>query len=123
MKFFKSNSVFDSFKISYYLNKLSGYWFFTIKKDKAGNYTSTTSVMDFVLLFLSLTLCISSCLSVIRTPFKLSSRSIILDIGVFISSKIVVLCPIIIVLLNFYHRHECFQIIRNYHWIDKKVNL
>lgn len=121
MKFLKSNSVFDSFKVSYYLNKFSGYWFFTIKRDMQGNYTSATTVVDLIILLLSVALSTSSFLTVIRMPLKLSSRSVILDIGVYILSKIVVLSPIFIILLNFYHRHECFRIIKTYHTIDQKV--
>lgn len=121
MKFFKSNNIFDSFKFYYYLNKLSGYLFFTIKKDKHGSYSSSTTMLDISALAISLAFCLFVCAEMIGVPFKPSSRSVILDLGIFILTKLVAFDCVVIVLFNFLHRHKTFQILKNCHWIDGKV--
>ena len=122
MKYLKSENIFDSFKIFYYLNKFSGYLFFTIRRDKIGNYFSITTVLDIVIFFTSFIFAILSYSAVVTTPFNTSSRSIILDIGVFVIPIILVLFLILIIPISFCHRSDQFQILKNYHFIDKKAS-
>lgn len=121
MSLLKSNNIFRSIKLSLFCSKVCGFVFFTVKSDASGNFFSETTVWDYVLLAIALILACCSVISVAREPFTSGSRSIVIDIALFLFSKFVTLNRISTVLLNFYHRREWFQIIDGFHWIDKKV--
>ena len=123
MKYFKSSSIFDSFRFFYYLSKFGGYLFFTVKKDKLGKYYSATTVLDIMVFVTSLMITLTASWNIVKTPFKLSSRSIVLDLGVFMLTKMIVLNINFSTVQNFFNRHENFEIIGNFHFIDKKVKL
>lgn len=112
--------IFDSFKFCYRVNKLSGYLFFSIRKD-SGRFYSTTTPWDVILFITSLTIKSYSLAIIFKLPLIISSRSIMIQIGIFMYLKAVVFHPMILILMNFYNRHEMFKIIKNLEWIDEKV--
>lgn len=116
-----SFSVFESFKFSIKCNKICGYLFFTLKSDASEKITSSTTLWDLMIFLLSLTFTITSVVSVWEIPVTTSSRSVIINIGLFLVFKFATLHPLIMVLLNFYFRHDWFEILNAFHWIDEKV--
>lgn len=116
----KSNSIFDSFKFIYHLNKLSGFLFFTTRTGSEGFYSVTTA-WDIAIFLISLSAASCAIKEAFKAPFLVNSRSIILDIGSYVNGKTSILHPAILIIINFYHRHDIFQILHNLHWIDAKV--
>lgn len=116
----KSNSIFDSCKFIYRLNKLSGFLFFTIRNGSEGFYSVTTA-WDVAIFLISLSAASCAIKDASKAPFTVNSRSIILDIGSYVNQKTSILHPVILIIMNFYYRHDIFKILHNLHWIDRKV--
>lgn len=122
MKLFRSTNIFESFKFQLICNKFSGYLFFTVS-EQSKKFSSKMTAWDVFILFTSLVFASASCVTVLKSPLVMSSRSIIIGIADFFFSKFVVLHPIITIMLNFYFRHEWFHILNILHRIDRKVKL
>lgn len=116
-----TKNIFDSFKFLYYTNKFCGYLFFTIIKDDSGKYYSTTTFYNVIFFMLNIILSVIAVIATLKFPIEFSSRSIIINLGVFINQRTVILRPLAIILINFWKRNDMFKIILNMHLIDEKV--
>lgn len=122
MKFPSPNNIFDSIGFSYYLSKGVGYLFYTIKKDNFGNLVSITTPLDLVIFLTNLTFICWVFFDQLHQPLISTSGSIILDMSIVIIQKLVIVHPFILIILNFFNRHESFKIIHNLNWIDLQVH-
>lgn len=122
LRFLSSNNVFESSKFCFKINQLSGFLFLTIRKDRSGVYYSTTTALDLIWLLVSLASASWLFFIVLQTPLEITSRSTILDIGIYLNSKLSALQPILFMLLNFLNRKEFFGIVESFHWIDIRVS-
>lgn len=116
----KSNNIFDSFKFCYHVNKLSGYLFFSIRKDEPGKFYSST-LCDVMFFIASFIFTFYPFILVWRLPLILSSRSVILGIGTYLNLKTTILHPLILISMNFFNRHDMFEVLQNLNWMDEKV--
>lgn len=122
MQLLTAKNVFESFKFLYNLNKLCGYLFFTISKDRLGKYSSKTTAKDFLLFAASIAFSIYGIYRFIGSPVIGQADAIIIYIGLFLISKLMIIQPLFNVLHNFIKRKKMFQILYNFNFIDEKVS-
>lgn len=123
MQLLASKSVFESCRFLFNLNKICGYLFFTISKDKFGRYSSETTAKDYLLLLASLSFSIYGIFKFIDNPVIGKADAIVIYFGLFLISKLMIVQPLFNVLHNFLTRKKMFKILSNFHWIDKQVSL
>ena len=122
MKFLSSSGLFESMSFSYKLNKLGGYICYSVHQDRFGDVVSTTTILDFIIFSINLLFSCLAFLSQSSLPMTSTSGSLILDIGILLISKLLILHPILLILMNFINRHDCFKLIKNLNWIDAQVS-
>lgn len=123
MQLLKSKNVFESCRFLYYLNKFCGYLFFTISKDRFGRYSVETTAKDYFIFIVSTAFSSYAIYKFIDNPVIGNSDAIVVFIGLFLISKMMIVHPVFNVLYNFHNREKIFQILCNFHWIDKQVSL
>jgi hypothetical protein len=121
MKFFKFNSVFQTFKVPYFFNKFYGVLFFTIKRKPDGKFYAKTTFWDFLLFLFSFILTFREFLKFFKAPFK-TSKSIVIDMMVKLDTFQSVFRTPLTVVFNFYSKQFMWKIVENLNFIDVKVN-
>jgi hypothetical protein len=123
MKFLSANNVFESIKFARIANKFSGFLTFSIQKKVTGKYFVNTTALDIGIFVILFTFFCGTIFSVLNIPLKMTTNSVIIELGMFVNSKVVVMQPLIVILLNFYNRKTFFKVFENLHWIDKRFVL
>lgn len=123
MKLLASKNIFESIRFFYNLNKLSGYLFFTFSKDGSGQFSSKTTAIDYFSFAASTTFSIYGIYSFVGGSLIANQDAIIIFIGLFILSRLMIIQPLFFILSNFHNRKKMFKILYNFHWIDEQVSL
>lgn len=123
LKIMSPRNIFESFRFCYFLNKLSGNLFVTIKQDKFGNFHPSTSPWDFVIFFCSFSFAFYNVKKVSDSSLKIMSSSVIIELAVHFNDKITYFKFLLAIILNFATRYTTFKILSNLNWIDFKVKL
>lgn len=117
---FRSKNIFESFRYCYYVNKLSGYMFFSIKKTSE-SYKFSSTKFDFFVFVSSLVLSLWSFYETLEISSVYFSKSVVLKLGFLLSAKLAALHSLILIFCNFINRKHLFKIIENFDWMDQKV--
>lgn len=121
MQTFKATNVFESNKFNYILCKILSFLFITIKTNGRNFYHVTTKFDKFRFIFVVM-LIFGNFYLISQINLKSSVRSVILEIGLFISANIQSAAPLLLMIGTFYYRNEYFNVLKNLNWIDKEVN-
>ena len=120
MKFFKSKSIFDTFKFSYYCNKLTGVLFFTLKQSKHGHFHIKTTFLDFLIFLFNLIFTSNE----LRKAFMIrveTNKSVVIEITDKLDCIMSVLRSVLVIFSNFIHKKVLWKIICNFNFIDLQV--
>lgn len=116
-----SVNIFEVINFPYKFSKLVNFQFISLEKTKTGKYYSYTSKWDIVRLIIGIVFVIWNFYYLSNNSFTSTSRSIIFDIGMYMSSKFEIVHPALIMLQTFHYRYEYFHILNGFHYIDEKV--
>lgn len=119
MKFFDKKNIFEVSKLFYLVTKYCGYFPFTV------NFKSrlvTVELTDWIIFVISFAFSIVATLFVSKLSIIDSTKSVILETGIFILMKNSLASMVVIKLFNFVIRKKIVDIFVNIRWIDLKVN-
>jgi len=120
MKFFNPESTIESLKLVIFGLKISGFMSFSIQIDcnRLKYKTSWLNVFYFISVFslASHTFC-----GAFSDPISFSSRPLILDIGIYLLTRIAYAKLLFALAWSFYCRRDLFKVINNICKIDNKV--
>lgn len=116
MKF--SNAAYN---FSFWMIKLSGYAFYTIRKLKNGNIKFYQSWLDYLAAAISVTFSIYAVFGGLHKSFDLNLKSTILEIGMMAFFQIAIVGTMVAKVNNFLYARKCFRILLDFQWIDRMV--
>lgn len=120
MKFFQSTSIFDTFKFSYYCNKLFGVLFFTLKQNPHGHLYIKTTFWDFLLFSCGLIFTLNELWKVFMFRVEYN-KSVVIKMTIKLDSVLSVLRSVLVIITNFVYKQVLWKIIKNFNFIDCKV--
>lgn len=124
MKSTKAKNIFESSNFCLSLLKWLNLLFITIKStNSSGNFYAVTTKFDLFHLFVWIIFGLWFCADILSMSVVHSSRSIIFEIGISLSSKSQCLQPFCVSVGTLLYRHEIFNALKDIYWIDQKVKL
>ena len=122
MKFKSVNNVFESSRFVYFMNKLICNLFLTFQKNLSDKYRAVTTSTDIIVFMLSLSATIIGFADIMKTPLKLTSRSLILELSMFANGKLRAIQPFLVLSTSFFNRFNYFKLLNAFHSIDNLVS-
>ena len=120
MKFHDKKNIFQVSKFFFLISKYCGYFPFTVDF-KSGRVT--VELTDWIIFVISFVFSIVATLFVSKLSIRDSTKSVILESGIFILMKESLASMVLIKLFNFVMRWKIVGIFANIHWIDLKVKI
>lgn len=120
MKFLELFSSETTYKVGVFVMKISGFIFFTVKRNASG-IKYYQSFLDYSIFLVSILFSLSMFVLDNTHKLNIEIKSSILDIGTVMLLKISLVSILATKLINIFGSRKVFSILKNFERIDKKV--